>query len=121
MSEAPDLDWVLRANAAPKGKRPEFFGDPDKEKLLSMLLALAGEVAVLRLRLDTAERLLERQGVLDRTAIEGFAPDSGAGRERGEWLREFVARVMRGPQQQMEAIGSDEPPLEQVSAALRDS
>jgi hypothetical protein len=120
MSEAADLDWVLRANLAPKGKRPEFFGDPDKEKLLSMVLALAGELSVLRLRLDTVERLLEASGGLDRAAIEGFAPDRQAGQERGELVREYVARIMRGPQQQMEAMSRDERPLEDVSRELRD-
>jgi hypothetical protein len=122
MSEGADLDWMLRANLAPKGKRPDFLGDPDKEKLLSMVLALTGELAVTRLRLDTVERLLEEKGLLSRPALEGFQPARDAGQERGEWLREYIARIMRGPQQQMEAMMREgDRPLDEVSAELRDS
>jgi len=121
MSEGMDFDWMLRANLAPKGKRPEFFGDPDKEKLLSMVLALTAEVSVLRLRLDTVERLLEQSGALSREEIEAYAPDREAGQQRGEWIREYVARIMRGPQQQMEAMMREsDRALEEVSAELKD-
>jgi hypothetical protein len=122
MSEGTDLDWMLRANLAPKGKRPDFFGDPDKEKLLSMVLALTGELAVMRLRLDTVERMLEGKGLLSRDAVEAYAADRDAGQERGEWMREYIARIMRGPQQQMEAMMREgDRPLDEVSADLRDS
>ena len=117
MSEEGQLDWMLRANLAPKGKRPDFLGDPDKEKLLSMVLALTGELAVTRLRLDTIERML---GV-DQAAIDAYAPDTQAGQERGEWLREYIARIMRGPQQAMEAMArTGDRPLDEVSRELRD-
>ena len=122
MSDGSDLDWMLRANLPPKGKRPEFFADPDKEKLLSMVLALTGELSVMRLRLDTLERLLEQSGALTREAIDRFEPDRAAGQERGEWVREYIARIMRGPQQQMEAMMREgDRPLDEVSAELRDS
>jgi hypothetical protein len=68
------------------------------------------------------ERLLEQKGLLDRDAVERFEPDREAGQERGEWLREYVARIMRGPQQQMEAMmRKGDRPLDEVSAELRDS
>ena len=41
-----------------KGQRPTFFDDPDTDKLVSMLMGLAGEVSVMRDRMDTIERLL---------------------------------------------------------------
>ncbi len=112
-----ELDWMLRANLGPKGKRPDFLGDPDKEKLLSMVLALTGELAVTRLRLDTVERLLG----IDPKAVDAFAPDTAAGQERGEWLREYIARIMRGPSQAMEAMerGQDKP-LDEVGRELRE-
>ena len=113
-----DIDWMVRAGMPPKGKRPDFLGDPDKERLLSMVMALTGEVSVLRERLDTVERLLEAGGVVRREAIEGYRPDAEAGRERGEMIRAFIARVMRGPQQMMEAMTRDEKPLEEVSRQL---
>lgn len=118
MSDGGDLDWMVRANAPAKGKRPDFFGDPDKEKLLSMLLALVGEHSVLRQRIDTLERLLEAVGAIERSKIEGFVPDKQAGEERGALVRELIARVMRGPQQQMEAMTRDEAPVEDISREL---
>ena len=42
------------------GPRPEYFEDPAIDKVLSMALALAGEVAVMRDRIDTLERDLYR-------------------------------------------------------------
>ena len=44
-----------------KGQRPTFFDDPDTDKLVSMLMGLAGEVSVMRDRMDTIERLLGRE------------------------------------------------------------
>ena len=41
-----------------------------------MVMGLAGEVAVMRDRLDTLERLLERTGALQRAEIEQFRPDA---------------------------------------------
>ncbi len=42
-----------------KGKRPVYFEDPQVDKLLAMVIALTGEVSVLRERIDNLERLLE--------------------------------------------------------------
>ena len=40
-----------------RGRRPYFFDDPNIDKLLAMIMALAGEVSVLPERLDTHEML----------------------------------------------------------------
>jgi hypothetical protein len=115
-----ELDWILRANAKAKGKRPTYFDDPAVDRLVSMVMALAGEVSVLRERLDTVERLLEAGGGLRREDIETYVPDSDAAFERGLATRAFVARILRGVQQDMEALQESEPPVEQVSRDLRD-
>ena len=116
-----DLDWILRANAKAKGKRPQYFEDPALDRLLSITMALAGEVSVLRERLDTVERLLEAKGGLRREDIETYAPDRDAAFERGARTREYIARILRGVQQDLEALRESEPPVEQVSRELRDS
>jgi len=41
-----------------KGKRPFYFDNPESDKLLAIVMALAGEVSVLRECLDTLERLV---------------------------------------------------------------
>lgn len=114
------IDWMTRANARAKGKRPDFLGDPDKERMLSMLMAVIGEVSVLRERLDTVERLLEAKGTVTRADIEGYMPDRAAGYERAAMIREYIARIMRGPQQMMEAMQSDDKPVEDLSRELKD-
>lgn len=115
-----EIDWIARAGAKAKGKRPAFFDDPAADRMLSMLTALIGEVSVLRQRLDTVERLLDANGTVSRADIETYTPDATAGRERGELIRDYIARVMRGVQQEVEAMAAPEPPVEEVSAALRD-
>lgn len=116
-----DLDWMTRANLKAKGKRPDFLGDAEEEKMLSMLMAVIGEVSVLRERLDTVERLLDANGTISRADIEAYEPDREAGQERGELIREYIARVMRGPHQALQALEDFEPPVQDVVDELRDS
>lgn len=114
------VDWIRRSGARAKGRRPGYFDDPQQDWMMSMLMALVGEVSVLRERLDTVERLLEERGALDRAAIESYAPDRAAGHERGVMIQQYIARIMRGLQQEVEAMGSEEPSLEEVSRLLGD-
>ena len=96
---------VLRlAGAAPSGKRPHFFADPDVDRLLAIVWAMAGELAVTRERLDTVERLLESSHALSREAIETYRPDPAAARERGRMQLEYIARLLRVLQQEVEQM-----------------
>ena len=76
------------------GKRPDYAHDPLVDKLLSMVMALAGEVSVLRERVDTIERLAGEKGILTRADIEEFQPDDAALAERDQWRSEFLDRVL---------------------------
>lgn len=113
-----ELDWMLLAGKRAKGRRPAFFDDPAVDRLLSIVMALVAELSVLRERQDTVERLLEAKGVLARADIEAFEPDAGAGLERGSATRAYIMRVMRGVQQDLEAMQSDDAPVEEVSKSL---
>ncbi|MFN3370535.1 MAG: hypothetical protein ACK4Z0_03290 [Sphingomonadaceae bacterium] len=121
MTDIQSLDTIRLAGMKARGKRPAYFDDPAIDRLLSMVLALASDVAVLRERLDTIERLLDAKGTLARADIEAFRPDREAAYERGLQHRELVARLLRGVQQDMESLAETEPPLDEVSKALRDS
>lgn len=110
-ADGEQLDWIARSGKRAKGKRPEFFDDPAVDRLLSIVMALVGEVSALRERLDTVERLLEKAGALKREDIEGFAPDRGVGEERALATRAYIARVMRALQQELEAMEADDPPI----------
>jgi uncharacterized protein (UPF0335 family) len=114
------IDYIKLANTKAKGKRPAYMDDPAVDRLLSIVMALAGELAVTRERLDTVERLLDEKAVLPRDAIEAYAPDRDTGYERGLMQREYIARILRGVEQDMQAIAEIDPPLEDVTRQLKD-
>ena len=116
-----DIDWIARAGAKAKGKRPAYFEDPAIDRTLSIVMALVGEVSVMRERLDTVERLLDAKGTVSRADIESYAPDRLAGKERGLIIKDYIARVMRGVQQDMEALEQlAEPTVEELSQTLKE-
>jgi hypothetical protein len=116
-----DVDYIARAGAKAKGKRPSYFEDPAIDRTLSIVMAVAGEVAVLRERLDTVERLLDAKGTISRADIESYTPDRQAGAERGLLTKEYLARILRGVQQDMEAMAVTEKSTADLSIELRDS
>lgn len=115
------LDWIARAGARAKGKRPDFLGDPASERMLSILLAVVGEVSVVKERLDTVERLLDGKGTIDRADIDAYEPDRDAAQQRASMTKEYIARIMRGVQQDMEAMQVEEQPVADISTDLRDN
>ena len=78
-----------------KGQRPYFFDDPAIDKLLAMLMASCGEVAVLRDRLDTIERVLETKGLVARDEIEAFKPTKPILAERDARRESSLAQILR--------------------------
>jgi predicted nucleic acid-binding Zn-ribbon protein len=112
-SVTQDIDWISRSGLKAKGKRPQFLA-PEGDRMLSMLMALVGEVSVMRERMDTIERLLDTKGMIGRADIENYEPDLEIGRERNVLIREYLARVMRGVQQNMQALEDLETPIEDV-------
>ena len=114
------VDPVARAGAKAKGKRPQYFDDPANDRTLSIVMAIAGEVSVLRERLDTVERLLDAKGTISRADIESYVPDRQAGQERGLLTKEYVARILRGVQQDMEALAERGPSVEELSRELKE-
>ena len=96
--------FIELVNAAASGKRPHFFGDADVDRLLAIVWAMAGELAVTRERLDTLERLLAERAVVQRPDIDAYRPDAEAARERGEWQMEYIARLLRVLQQELDTL-----------------
>ena len=86
-----------------KGKRPIYFENPETDKLLAMVLALAEEVSVLRDRMDTVERLAEAKGLLSSTEIETYQPNPQAASEREQRRADYIARILRVVQTDLEA------------------
>jgi predicted nucleic acid-binding Zn-ribbon protein len=87
-----------------KGKRPVYFEDSQVDKLLAIVMALTGEVSVLRERLDTLERLLETKGILSISEIEAYQPDDSVAKEREQWRADYIARVLRVLQEELGSL-----------------
>lgn len=116
-----DFDWVAASGRRAKGKRPEYFEDPALDRLYSVVFALVAEVSVLRERQDTVERLLDKKGSLTRADIEAFVPDREEGDERALATKAYVSRIMRGFQQQVEAMEAEDPPIMDIVDRLKKS
>lgn len=97
-------DIYTLANAKAKGKRPQYYENPESDRLMAILMAVAGELAVARERVDTLERLLEAKGVLSKADVDSFEPSREQAQERGKWQQEYIARILRIVQQEREAI-----------------
>ena len=93
-----------------KGKKPTFFADPPVDKVLAMTMALAGEVSVLRERLDTVEQLLDAKGYVSRRDIEAYRPDTQTVEERERWRAEYLDRILRVVREEQEASARGETP-----------
>lgn len=89
------IDPTLAGTAKAKGKRPWFYEDPDVERVFNIAMALGMELAVTRQRLDALERLLEARGVLSQSELEQFRPSAEAEKERQQWNRDYIARILR--------------------------
>lgn len=109
-----ELDWIGLSGKRAKGRRPSYFDDPSIDQVLSIVMALVGEVSVLRERNNTLERLIEKHGLLKRADIESYVPDKAAAEERGQATMEYIARVMRGQQQAVEAMRKPDPTINDV-------
>ena len=112
------IDPLLLSSAKAKGKRPFFFEDEDTERLMNIVLALVQEVAVLRQRLDTMERLMEAGEPVSRASIEDFEPSKPVAAERGLWTQEYLARIFRILQQEREALSAKDQSSEDVAEEL---
>ncbi|WP_157219095.1 hypothetical protein [Flavisphingomonas formosensis] len=94
MAERPAPDQVKLPRTA-KGQRPHFFDDPAIDQMMTFFLELMTEVAVLRERTDTIERLLDTKGAISRADIEAYRADAAVEAERLAWRNAYFQRVMR--------------------------
>jgi len=73
----------------------QYFDDPAVARLMGMVVALAGEVFVLKAKNERLARALQRQNVLAADAIE----DAGGDPELVRWMAaekdEFAAALLR--------------------------
>jgi hypothetical protein len=95
----------LSISRSARGKRPAFFPEnPVADRLLSMTMALVSEVAVLRERQDTVERLLHKSGVVKLDAIESYEADLETEQARAQWRQAYIERVLETLQQEVDQL-----------------
>jgi predicted nucleic acid-binding Zn-ribbon protein len=87
-----------------KGKRPVYLDDPQIDQLLTIVMALTGELSVQRERLDTIERLLAAKGILSAAEIDAYEPAEEVAKEREHWRAEYIARVLRVLQEPLNTL-----------------
>lgn len=77
-----------------KGKRPAFFDDPAIDHVISMLLALCGEVWSLRERVYVIEKVAEENGLAMQAAVEAYQLSSDEQAHLAEQRQAFIERIM---------------------------
>ena len=88
-------DDQLELQRKAKGKRPYYFSNPDVDKLLSMIMALTGELAIARDRIDTLERVAATKGLFSSDDIENFELDANALQARADRHKQLLREVNR--------------------------
>ena len=94
-------------------RRPIPGESAEIERLSQMLMSVLGELAIVRERLDTVERLSARAGVMTLEAIENFEPDAQETAARDAIRQRQIAKVFRilrdDAQRQAEALEQRKP------------
>lgn len=95
---------VNKLQLKPKGRRPYFFDEPAVDKLLSIVMALAGEVSVMHDEYDTLTRMLDEKGIISKQDLQKYLPDAAVRAERDQWRESFLDNVLRIIHQEVEGL-----------------
>lgn len=115
-----ETDILNLATAKAKGKRPKYLNTPAEEHLLSMVMVLAEELAVMRERSDTLERLLDKYGVINRAEIETYQPGKETGQARQKQHLQFTSRLLRSLRQEVDTMKSADKSAEEMAEILKE-
>jgi peptidoglycan hydrolase-like protein with peptidoglycan-binding domain len=109
-TKSPQADPPVKALRTAKGKKPQYFSDPAIDKLLSIVISMAGELSVARERLDTVERLLEEKKILTTSEIDRYQPSEEVAAVRARQRAQFIETLLRVVEAEFEEItGPDMP------------
>jgi len=105
--EKPMSDKSVNLPLRAKGKRATFYKDPAVDQLFAIVTMLTQELSVAFDRIETVERMLDKNGVISRADIEAYKPGEQEEGERTQRRDEYIGRVFNI--------------LHQEAASLRDS
>ena len=95
MSGPDAADWPRRPRKAVGAERPVYFNETDIDRVMAILLALVSEVASIRERLDTHERLADDGRTAAGAEVEAYRPDAAAEADREAWRDAYIRRLFR--------------------------
>jgi hypothetical protein len=85
-------------------ERPRYLDAADIDKVMAVLLALTSEVAALRERIDSHERLASAGVVANVEQVEAFMPDPATEAQREAWRDAYLRRLFRVITEDVEAL-----------------
>jgi hypothetical protein len=85
-------------------ERPVYFNSGDVDRVMAILLALTSEVASIRDRLDTHERIAAGGALPALDAVEAYTPDAPADAAREAWRDAYIRRLFRVITEDVEAL-----------------
>jgi glucuronate isomerase len=88
--------------------RPAYFTPADIDRVMAILLALISEVASIRDRLDTHERVAAGGAPATAELVEAYQPDEAAAADRETWRHAYIRRLFRVITEDIEALKSGE-------------
>jgi len=99
-----DTSWGERPRKATGPDRQSYFDAGDVDRVMSVLLALVSEVAAIRERLDTHERLGDAGALASVAAVEAYRADDMAEDQREAWRDAYIHRLFRVITEDVEAL-----------------
>ena len=102
-----------RKRKAAGPQRQIYFGAGDVDRVMAILLALVSEVAAIRERLDTHERLGGQKVFPGHERVEAYQPDDSVETAREAWRDAFIRRLFRVITEDVEALDQSASPLQE--------
>jgi hypothetical protein len=84
--------------------RPTYLGHDDVDRVMAVLLALTSEVASLRERIDTHERLAALGQAATPEQVEAHVPEPAVEAAREAWRDAYIRRLFRVITEDVEAL-----------------
>jgi len=100
-----DSSWPQRPRVAIGPDRQTYFNETDIDRVMAIVLALVSEVASIRERLDTHERIAG--ATLDPAKVEAYKPDAAVEDEREAWRDAYIRRLFRVITEDVSALRQD--------------
>jgi hypothetical protein len=99
-----ETDGPPRARKAIGPERPVYFKPGDVDRVMAIVLALASEVASIRDRIDSHERLADAGAPPRSSNVEAYVPDAAAEAAREAWRDAYIRRLFRVITEDLEAL-----------------